>query len=224
MGLFLTGISFGYFIMLPYILKFLIGFQGPFRPFISINEYFDLILIVLLGLGLIFELPVLIFCLALFNIVTPAIFVEEFSLRGADYCGAGRDHHAHARRFDDVDLHGADDFAVCGRNWRGGDGGAQQKTGCSRKRGWRNAVSVKSRTPVELLRHVRLAVILPAVAATACLVMLACSGNRDAGTSQASASAAAAQRHVVPHQPRRLKPRLRRAQRTALTASVRTRT
>src|SRR6266481_3122193 len=38
---------------------------------ISITEYFDFILIVLLGLGIIFELPVLIFFLALFNIVTP---------------------------------------------------------------------------------------------------------------------------------------------------------
>jgi len=37
--------------MLPYMLNFLIGFQGdgPFRPLISINEYFDFILIVLLA-------------------------------------------------------------------------------------------------------------------------------------------------------------------------------
>ena len=70
--LFLAGISFGYFVMLPYILDFLIGFQDPaFRPLISINEYFDFIMIVLLGLGIVFELPVLIFVLALFNIVTP---------------------------------------------------------------------------------------------------------------------------------------------------------
>ncbi len=69
--LFLAGIAFGYYVMLPYMLKFLIGLQGPFKPLISINEYFDFILIVLLGLGIIFELPVLIFFLALFNIVTP---------------------------------------------------------------------------------------------------------------------------------------------------------
>jgi sec-independent protein translocase protein TatC len=69
--LFLGGISFGYFFSLPYVLKFLIGFQGPFKPLISINEYFDLICVILLGLGVIFELPVLIFCLSLFGIVTP---------------------------------------------------------------------------------------------------------------------------------------------------------
>jgi sec-independent protein translocase protein TatC len=71
LALFLCGIAFGYYVSLPYVLKFLIGFQGPFKPLISINEYFDLILVVLLGLGLMFELPVLIFCLSLFGIVTP---------------------------------------------------------------------------------------------------------------------------------------------------------
>jgi sec-independent protein translocase protein TatC len=69
--LFLCGIAFGYFVMLPYVLRFLIGFNGPFKPLVSINEYFDFILVVLLGLGAIFELPVLIFFLSLFGIVTP---------------------------------------------------------------------------------------------------------------------------------------------------------
>src|SRR6201998_1523870 len=69
--LFLAGIAFGYFITLPYILKFLVSFQGPVVPMISINEYFDLTLLVLLGLGLVFELPILVFFLSLFGIVTP---------------------------------------------------------------------------------------------------------------------------------------------------------
>jgi sec-independent protein translocase protein TatC len=77
-SLFLAGIAFGYFVMLPYILKFLIGFQGPFKPLISINEYFDLILIVLLGLGVIFEMPILIFFLSLFGIVTPRFLWKNF--------------------------------------------------------------------------------------------------------------------------------------------------
>jgi sec-independent protein translocase protein TatC len=69
--LFLAGIAFGYFLLLPGVLKFLIGIPGPFHPLISINEYFDFILVVLLGLGCIFELPILIFFLAVFGIVTP---------------------------------------------------------------------------------------------------------------------------------------------------------
>ena len=61
--LFLAGIAFGYFVTLPYILKFLVSFQqfgGSVAPLISINEYFDLILTILLRLGLVFELPILI--------------------------------------------------------------------------------------------------------------------------------------------------------------------
>src|SRR5712664_1627201 len=69
--LFLAGIAFGYYVTLPYVLKFLVGFQGPVVPMISINEYFDLTLLVLLGLGLVFELPVLVFFLSVFGIVTP---------------------------------------------------------------------------------------------------------------------------------------------------------
>jgi sec-independent protein translocase protein TatC len=75
--LFVAGIAFGYFIMLPHVLDFLIGFQGPVKPLISINEYFDLILMVLLGLGLIFEMPILIFFLSLFGIVTPKFLIQN---------------------------------------------------------------------------------------------------------------------------------------------------
>ncbi len=76
--LFLSGIAFGYFVSMPYVLHFLISFQGPVVPLISINEYFDLILLVLLGLGLVFELPVLIFILSLFGIVTPKFLMYNF--------------------------------------------------------------------------------------------------------------------------------------------------
>ena len=78
--LFLCGIAFGYFIMLPYMLKFLIGLgsQGPIQPLISIDEYFSLILVVLLGLGVVFEMPVVIFFLALFGIVSPKFLWKNF--------------------------------------------------------------------------------------------------------------------------------------------------
>jgi sec-independent protein translocase protein TatC len=76
--LFLCGISFGYVVILPNVLKFLISFQGPFQPLISINEYWDLILMVMLGLGVVFEMPILIFFLALFGIVTPKFLLHNF--------------------------------------------------------------------------------------------------------------------------------------------------
>ncbi len=79
--LFLTGIAFGYFITLPYILRFLVSFQGnvgPIAPMITVNEYFDLVLLILLSLGIVFELPILIFFLTLFGIVTPKFLWSNF--------------------------------------------------------------------------------------------------------------------------------------------------
>jgi sec-independent protein translocase protein TatC len=82
--LFLGGIAFGYFVTLPYILHFLVN-PGPLFalghdvvPMTSVNEYFDLILLILLGMGLMFELPVLIFFLSLFGIVTPKFLWKNF--------------------------------------------------------------------------------------------------------------------------------------------------
>ena len=55
MLLFLCGIAVGYFGLLPLVLTRVIGFagDGPISPLISVNEYFSLILVVLLGLGVI---------------------------------------------------------------------------------------------------------------------------------------------------------------------------
>ncbi|HLK03028.1 MAG TPA: twin-arginine translocase subunit TatC [Candidatus Acidoferrum sp.] len=76
--LFLGGIAFGFFLALPRILGFLVGFQGPaVAPLIRINDYFDLVLLVLVALGLIFEMPVLIFLLCYFGIVTPKFLVQN---------------------------------------------------------------------------------------------------------------------------------------------------
>jgi sec-independent protein translocase protein TatC len=80
MLLFLCGVAFGYFVMLPQVLTLVVAFDstGPIKPWIDINEYFSLILSVLLGLGVIFELPVVVFILSLFGIVTPKFMLKNF--------------------------------------------------------------------------------------------------------------------------------------------------
>jgi len=80
MILFLCGIAFGYFIMLPRVLTYVVSFAsgGPIKPLISLNEYFDLIVVVLVGLGVIFEMPVVVFILSLFGIVTPKFLMKNF--------------------------------------------------------------------------------------------------------------------------------------------------
>jgi sec-independent protein translocase protein TatC len=71
-GLFLSGAAFGYFWVLPAAIKILvIDFGQPYTPMISIEDYTSFFLSVILGLGISFELPILIFFLALFGIVSP---------------------------------------------------------------------------------------------------------------------------------------------------------
>jgi len=66
-GLFLVGAGFGYFFVLPGALKILIvGFGKNFNPMVTIEEYTGFFLSIILGLGISFELPILIFFLALF--------------------------------------------------------------------------------------------------------------------------------------------------------------
>jgi sec-independent protein translocase protein TatC len=68
--LFLAGGAFGYKIVYPAALDFLIGYGKQFQPMITINEYTDLFLTIIAGLGVVFEMPILVFFLALMGVVS----------------------------------------------------------------------------------------------------------------------------------------------------------
>ena len=71
-GLFLSGAAFGYYYVLPGAIKILVIDMGRnFTPMITIEDYTSFFLSIILGLGISFEMPVLIFFLAMFGIVSP---------------------------------------------------------------------------------------------------------------------------------------------------------
>jgi sec-independent protein translocase protein TatC len=71
-GLFLTGAYFGYYWVLPSAVHIMLDVFGrKFTAVISIEEYTGFFLSIILGLGISFELPILIFFLAIFGIVSP---------------------------------------------------------------------------------------------------------------------------------------------------------
>lgn len=77
--LFALGVLFAYWVALPLTLDFLIGWGiQDFQAYISINEYLSFALMILLWLGLIFEIPVLIFFLSLIGLVTPGFLWHYF--------------------------------------------------------------------------------------------------------------------------------------------------
>jgi sec-independent protein translocase protein TatC len=77
-ALFLSGGLFGYKIVFPAALDFLIGYGHQFQPMITISEYTDLFLAVMIGLGAVFELPILVFFLALMGIVSAGWMWRNF--------------------------------------------------------------------------------------------------------------------------------------------------
>lgn len=71
-GLFLSGAAFGYYYVLPGAIKILIlDFGHNFTPMVTIEDYTSFFLSIILGLGISFEMPILIFFLAMFGIVSP---------------------------------------------------------------------------------------------------------------------------------------------------------
>src|SRR6266699_2952504 len=68
--LFSAGGYFGYSMVYPQALTFLIHLGRQFTPMLTIHEYTDLFLTVILGLGLVFEMPVLVFFLALMGVIS----------------------------------------------------------------------------------------------------------------------------------------------------------
>ncbi|HEX3435788.1 MAG TPA: twin-arginine translocase subunit TatC [Pseudacidobacterium sp.] len=76
-GLFLAGAYFGYHWVFPGSLDFLFTFNKNFNPLIEINEYTDLFMTVILGLGITFELPILVMFLALFGIVNAKFLAKN---------------------------------------------------------------------------------------------------------------------------------------------------
>jgi len=76
--LFAAGLSFGYFVLVPIGLRFLLGYGDPetLLPFITLENYLSFFWMVMLALGLVFQLPLVMVALAIAGIVNVAGFVK----------------------------------------------------------------------------------------------------------------------------------------------------
>ena len=75
---FLAGGCFAYFVAFPFAVEFLLGMGEEFEAMITIERYFGFLMMVILGLGLMFEVPILIFLLARLGVVTPRFLMRHF--------------------------------------------------------------------------------------------------------------------------------------------------
>ncbi len=74
---FVGGAAFGYYVAFPRVCGFLLGVGEQFRAIITIREYLGTLNKILLGLGLVFEMPILVFFLARLGLITPKFMIKN---------------------------------------------------------------------------------------------------------------------------------------------------
>jgi sec-independent protein translocase protein TatC len=78
-GLFIVGGLFAYFVIFRFGLEFLLGLGlgHGIHPTVSVTEYFNLFVNVMLAVGIVFEIPVLLFLLTLIRVVNPRFLMKH---------------------------------------------------------------------------------------------------------------------------------------------------
>jgi len=73
--LFFTGVLFGYYIITPYTVNFFANYKisPEFDNIIKIDDYLSTVMSLVLGAGIIFELPVVVYFLSRVGILTPSL-------------------------------------------------------------------------------------------------------------------------------------------------------
>ncbi len=77
-ALFVSGVLFGYFIVLPPAFKFFVSFNNQYlQALLSFKDYLSLFVTFLLGFGISFELPIFIFFLTKLGVVNPRLLSQQ---------------------------------------------------------------------------------------------------------------------------------------------------
>lgn len=77
--LFLTGVLFAYFIIAPFTINFFGNYQlsPQFHNIITISNYYSTLSDLIIGMGIVFELPVLVYFLSKIGLLTPRLMREK---------------------------------------------------------------------------------------------------------------------------------------------------
>jgi sec-independent protein translocase protein TatC len=75
---FILGCAFAYYIAFPRAANFLLGVAaaGNLRPLVTADDYFELIMTIMLGLGVVFEIPAVTFFLARLGLVSHRLLLK----------------------------------------------------------------------------------------------------------------------------------------------------
>jgi sec-independent protein translocase protein TatC len=77
---FVIGAAFAYYILFPPALKYLLGLGEDFRLMLRASDYFDFITLIMLAMGIIFQMPAITYVLARIGIVSAELLVRSWKL------------------------------------------------------------------------------------------------------------------------------------------------
>lgn len=73
---FVLGAAFAYYVLFPPAAKYLLGLGEDFRLLLKANDYFDFIILIMLGMGVVFQMPAVTYVLARIGLVTAGLMVK----------------------------------------------------------------------------------------------------------------------------------------------------
>jgi sec-independent protein translocase protein TatC len=73
---FVLGAMFAYWVIFPPAAKYLLGIGSDFRLLLKADDYFDFIILVMLGMGVVFQMPAITYVLARIGLVTAKYLVK----------------------------------------------------------------------------------------------------------------------------------------------------
>ena len=83
---FVGGAAFNHYIVFPFMMTFFASFNTPDLVFMpKLDDVFDLYTKMLLGMGLVFQMPTIMFFLAKMKLVTARFLLAQFQVRRPDH-------------------------------------------------------------------------------------------------------------------------------------------
>ena len=73
---FVLGAAFAYYIIFPPAAKYLLGLGSDFRLMLRASDYFDFIIMIMLGMGVVFQMPAVTYVLARIGLVTAGFMIK----------------------------------------------------------------------------------------------------------------------------------------------------
>jgi sec-independent protein translocase protein TatC len=73
---FVLGAAFAYYVIFPPAAKYLLGLGSDFRLLLKADDYFDFIIIVMLGMGVVFQMPAITYVLSRIGLVNARLLIK----------------------------------------------------------------------------------------------------------------------------------------------------